>query len=173
MARDDTDFRIGTSTGFKEWIDRLLEKKLLPRLVRIVLKPYEPNPWRKLLNRFYAWKNDVRGAEDAIASSPEFAGMVRDFFLLNVAWIDWFMNTPLKSDLTPTEQDWEEMSPAQMLYILTNLSMQLATVTSPADALSVLSRRKTSSSGESSDSNGSKTTKTSSDSETQKTLHET
>lgn len=117
-----------TSPQLGAWLDKLIEDDLAPRAVAVVLTPYEPTPLHRAWNRWMAKRNGINTPQDlakVITLSPRFARVVRDFFFLNVAWLEGWLNMPLRSGT-----ELGNMSPMQIVQSLTRVSMTLAEATS-------------------------------------------
>jgi hypothetical protein len=115
--------------AFGQWIDRMIEAKVLPNLVSVILKPYEPTILQKLWNRFWAWHAGLKRGDlgSIISTDPVFAGVARDFFLLNVSWLEMWLETPLGSEF-----HWQEMTPRQILSSLRSYGTSLLAAASSA-----------------------------------------
>ena len=72
-------------------IDRLYQDHVLGKLFQLVLKPYQPTIFHALRNSFFAWKNKI-DMTDPIRKmgNSEIARVTRDFFVLNMRWIESF-----------------------------------------------------------------------------------
>lgn len=110
-----------------KWLDKLIDEKLMLKIAGIILKVHEPTPVHKLLNRLAMRRIGYKQGDigKIITSTPRFADVVRDFFLLNLAWLQTWLNTPMRSST-----EIVEMSPAQVLRALTSISFTLAAATS-------------------------------------------
>lgn len=97
-----------------EWVDALVEADVLPEIVEIVLKPYNGTIFHRTVNRWTAWRHGPVRVRDVIAASPDFANVVRDFFLINIAWLTSWVGMSGRLDGFP-----KGMSPAQMIAALT------------------------------------------------------
>lgn len=118
--------------AFGELLDELETEGTLPKLMRIVLKPDNHRPWWWLTNRFWArfHKVDLR---DPIASmnTVEIARVATDFFLVNLNWIDVWMNSPLDSTLS-----LHKRTPKEILFGLTSIFTPPLTADSPTPSSS-------------------------------------
>jgi hypothetical protein len=74
---------------FGEAIERLIEKKIPPRLMAIILKPYQPTIIHGLWNAF--WLGRYKLTSDEIINkmkNSEVMEVLGDFFLLNTKWMN-------------------------------------------------------------------------------------
>lgn len=68
--------------------DKLHETGLLKELFGVVLRPYNPTILHRAWNAFWSWKNTVPGNPIDVMKNSEIAGVVGDFFVVNLNWID-------------------------------------------------------------------------------------
>lgn len=115
--------------SFATWIDAMIAEGILPKMVGIVLKPYEPTPWHRIVNKLMARRHGITrdnlGA--LITSSPRFANVVRDFFLLNIVWWQSWLGTPMDSGTIQIPK----MTPLAIMQALLNTVGMLAAATLP------------------------------------------
>jgi len=87
--------------SFASWIDGMIKAGTLPQLAQIVLKLDDKTPLHWIWNRFWLWrakgKNGTFGK--VLSLDPIFSSVIRDFFFINVSWIEMWLDTPLGSDL--------------------------------------------------------------------------
>jgi hypothetical protein len=126
--------------GLADWIDRSIEKRILPRIAAVILKPHEPTPLHKLWNRWAARRSGIKPEDlgTVISASPVLGEIVRDFFMLNVGWIDVWLNTQpnFRSNGKGTA------TPAETLSTLMNIVSTFAMATSEARSILETSRPK-------------------------------
>jgi hypothetical protein len=108
----------------------MMEQRLLPQIARIVLTPYEPTALHRWWNKRRRKKLGITPEDDveAILSAPEFAEAVADFFVINVGWLESWLNTPMGSGLD-FRRSIVKMTPAGAIASLSRSFGQLATAT--------------------------------------------
>lgn len=76
--------------SFAQFFDALMTSGKLNALAEIVLKPYTPTLREKIRARL-----SKVGVGDVVGTSPVLGEVVRDFFFLNVSWVEAWLNMPL------------------------------------------------------------------------------
>ena len=103
-------------------IDQFLSNALLPELFSIIFKPHTPTLWRKVKQRFYAWKNHVNLQLPILVMQKwQRRKVLQDFFVLNISSMMSSMSSEFISTLismnsrnqTATEQGGKNQSTTQ------------------------------------------------------------
>ncbi len=125
-----------TPEGIGAWVDRAMEERVLPRLMaEVVLDLYEPTALHRWLND-RALARSGKTVEAILSGSTELAGVIADFFFLNVSWWQKWLNTPRRSG-------WlrRGTTPGRMMASLARASLLVAEETSPKPRSGGRSRR--------------------------------
>jgi len=85
--------------AFGEWIDELIEHDLLPKLCKIILKPYKPTVFHKWWNQRQTKKLGITpdNFADVLSADPVVGRVLGDFFLLNTSWTLGLFNSWMSS----------------------------------------------------------------------------
>jgi hypothetical protein len=94
---------------FGAFVDKMVDDRVMPEFISIALKPDSGNPAKRFINVVLMRRGKVERknlVEHMVAR--QIAEAVKDFFLINLSWIDSFMNSKIGlggSSRTVTLQD--------------------------------------------------------------------
>jgi hypothetical protein len=139
------DFKANVQ-AFGALMDSLFDDVVLENLMAIVLRPYEPTVFHRWWNHYQCRRQGItRDHLIRHMTLPQIAKVGTDFFLLNLLWIDDWLDSPIDSGFQLNKQ-----TPRQLMLLLSKFFTQFAVGISHALAISEDSLPKQSSPGDSS-----------------------
>lgn len=117
----------GEDKSFGTIVERIYDTDIVPEILKVILKPYQPNILWYAWNEFWAKRNKVdRTNVAASMKNSEIAQVLADFFLFNTKWIADLQTSPNGSGTSSTPSLMKEL-----LRPLTKSFLSLRTGTSP------------------------------------------
>lgn len=92
---------LSLDSGIENIMINIIQSDIIGDILKIILKPHNPNLWIKIKNWFYSrnYKHINRNIIAQLLQLWEVKKILQDFFILNISWMLSSMNMQFISDL--------------------------------------------------------------------------